>query len=188
SLDNCNLSIDGGGRQVYTLQQGATTKIITVDRGASQTIVQEGASTTTLTGIPLGCFYVNGSINAMRGPARVSGVAQPALAAGTQMLITAANDIVLQNDVICDNYIAGNNVLGLFSAGGNVRVGSSAPNDMNLDAFVMATGSTGIFAVDNYNSGSARGVFHLRGGMVSSYYGGFGTFSGGGGLNTGYSR
>ena len=188
SLDNCNLSIDGGGRQVYTLQQGATTKTITVDRAANQTIVQEGASTTTLTGIPLGCFYVNGSINAMRGPARVSGVPQPAIAAGTLMLITATNDIVLQNDVTCDNYTAGNNVLGLFSSGGNVRVGSSAPNDMNLDAFVMATGATGIFAVDNYNSGGARGVFHLRGGMVSSYYGGFGTFSSGGGLNTGYGR
>jgi hypothetical protein len=42
---------------------------------------------------------------------------------------------------------------------------------MNLDAYVMATGSSGEFCVDNYNAGAPRGTFHLRGGSVAKYYG-----------------
>jgi hypothetical protein len=60
---------------------------------------------------------------------------------------------------------------------------------MNLDAFVMATGSDGAFEVDNYNNGNERGVFNLRGGMVESWYGAFGTFnSSTGQQSTGYGR
>lgn len=178
SLDDCLLTIDGSGRQVYTLKQGATTRTITVDVGAGRTYVFDGTNTTTLTGTPRGVLYVAGSINKLRGPDRNFGAVVPAVALNTKMLITAENDIVLHKDVVCQNYDAGTNVLGLYSADGSVRVSTSAPDDMNLDAFVMAAGSTGIFGVDDHDRGDPRGTFNLRGGMVTEYYGAFGTFSG----------
>jgi hypothetical protein len=83
-------------------------------------------------------------------------------------------------------------VLGIYSDQGNVRVGTSAPNDMYLDAYVMAVGGMnpgdGAFTVDNYSSGSPRGTFHLRGGMITQYYGAFYTFASNGTLKTGYAR
>jgi hypothetical protein len=36
----------------------------------------------------------------------------------------------------------------------------------------------GIFTVDNYDSGSPRGIVNLLGGAITDYYGAFGTFSG----------
>jgi hypothetical protein len=36
----------------------------------------------------------------------------------------------------------------------------------------------GVFTVDNYNSGSARGNVNLLGGAITDFYGPFGTFSG----------
>ena len=95
---------------------------------------------------------------------------------------------MLQRAVTYEDYAGGNSVLGLFSNGGSVRVGTGAPNDMRLDAFVMAAGANASFTVDNYASWTPRGTFHLRGGMVSSRYGAFGTFSSSGVQRTGYGR
>ena len=133
-------------------------------------------------------MLVLSGITAMKGPSRVSGVPQPGIANGTELLVTATGDIVLQNDILTQDFNSGTSVLGIFSSGGDVRVGSSAPDEMYLDAFVMATGSNGVFTVDGYSGGSPRGLFHLRGGMVTSYYGAFGTFGTGGSPQSGYQR
>ena len=93
------------------------------------------------------------------------------------MLLATTGDVVVQRDLTYAGYPNSQNVLGIFSSTGSVRVGSSAPENMNLDAYVMATGSNGSFTVDNYSQGSSRGTFHLRGGMVETYYGAFGTFN-----------
>ena len=52
----------------------------------------------------------------------------------------------------------------------------------------MATGGSGQFGVDNWNSGGARGSVNLRGGVVSQYYGAFYTFDSSGNVRTGYGR
>ena len=175
-LSQCQLSIDGQGRQVYTMVQGGTTKTITVDRAANVTRVLTGSGTTVYTGVPRGVMYVKGAIDDLRGPDRQSGLVVPGVAAHTQLLIASERDIVLQRDLTCADYSTGDNVLGLFSTGGSVRVGLTAPNDMHLDAFVMAAGSDGSFKVDQHDQGSPRGDFWLRGGMVTEFYGAFGTF------------
>jgi hypothetical protein len=95
---------------------------------------------------------------------------------------------VLQRDLTCQDYDTSDNIVGIFSSGGNVRIGTSAPNDMNLDAFVMAAGNNAAFTVDNYDTGSARGTFHLRGGAVQYDYGAFYTFDTNGVLQTGFAR
>ena len=189
-LSQCLMKVDASGKQVYVLRQGSSTDTIRVNLSTGTTTFYNAGrgTTTTYSGQPKGLLFANGSIGDLRGPDRVGGVPPPALANDTQLLIIAAGDIVIQRDVTCQNYATGNNVLGLFSSGGSVRIGTSAPNDMDLDAFVMATGPSGAFEVDNYDSGSPRGTFRLRGGSASTYYGAFNTHDASGVLQTGYAR
>ncbi len=189
NIDRMTTSIDAYGRQVYALKQGLTTTTITVDKAANSTRVTVGASITDYSGVPLGVAYVKGMVVDLRGPDRVSGSPPPAIAQDTQLLLAATGDVVIQRDLTYEGYPNSQNVFGIYSSGGSVRVGNSAPDDMNLDAFVMATGAAGSFTVDNYGSGSSRGLFNLRGGMVENYYGAFGTFnSSTGKQSTGYGR
>ena len=79
-----------------------------------------------------------------------------------------------------------NNLLGILSWGGDVRIGTTAPDDVNVHAVVMAP--HGVFTVDDYSTGSSRGTATLLGGVISDWYGAFGTFSGTSGMRTGYGR
>lgn len=179
NLDDCLLSIDGSGNQVYTLKQGSTTLTFTVNRTTNRTIVSDGVtSPKTLIGTPRGMLFVTGSIANLRGPDRASGAIVPGVARDTKLLITAQSDISVSRDLVCKDYADGTNVLGLYASNGSVRISTSAPDDMHLDAFVMATGSSGAFKVDNHDDGDPRGVFNLRGGMITEFYGAFGQFSG----------
>ena len=189
NVDRMTNSVDAYGRQVYALKQGPTTTTITVDKSANSTRVAVGASWTDYTGVPLGIAYVKGMVVDLRGPDRVGGSPPPAIAQDTQLLLAATGDVVIQRDLTYAGYPSSQNVFGIYSSGGSVRVGNSAPDNMNLDAFVMATGPNGSFTVDNYGSGSSRGSFNLRGGIVESFYGAFGTFnSSTGQQSTGYGR
>ncbi len=190
TLNSYRASVDNNGRQVYALTQGATTKTITIDRAANQTLVSQGAGTTTYTGCPRGVTFVNGTVSSLRGPDRVNGSPPPAIAEDNQLLLAATGDIVVNGDVTVENYNSSSStgVLGLLSATGDVRVGGSAPQNCNLDAFVMAFGNGKSLKVDNYDSGSPRGTFHLRGGMITERYGAFYTFNNDGSLRTGFAR
>lgn len=189
NLDQLTATADtSNGRQILRFAQGATVKIITVDPAAGTTSVTVGASTTVYTGLPRGVLYVAGQIADLRGPDRVGGAVLPALLDGQRWLLVSTGDIVIQRDVVAQRFDAGDAVLGLFSSGGSVRIGSAAPNDLRLDAFVMAVGESGDFEVDNYSSGSARGTLHLRGGCVSRYFGAFTTYDASGAVHTGYAR
>jgi Tfp pilus assembly protein PilX len=196
TLDSCVMFVSGGN-QVYRLRQGTTQVMITIDRSVSPNVTtwtrKVGAAAATsgsYTGIPTtdNVIYVTGGISNLVGPDRVSGTAPGALAANNQLMVCAVSDIVVQRDVTYANYDANNTVLGLYSQSGSVRIGSNMPNDGRLDAYVMATGSTASFMVDNCESGSPRGTFHLRGGMVTTYYGGFGTMNSNGTHKSGYLR
>ncbi len=85
------------------------------------------------------------------------------------------------------------NVLGLYSAGNEIRITTAAPNDLEIHAVMMA-GNTGdaynsSVNVQNYNTGSPRGTIFLIGGIIEEYYGAFGTFNAATGATlTGYGR
>lgn len=188
TLTSCVASVDAFGRQVYVLKQGAATRTITLDKSLNLTMVNDGATTANYIGMPRGIMYTVGSISDIGGPARVGSTIPPAIANGTELLVTATGDIVLQRDMTYKDYFDGNSVLGLFSSAGSIRVGSSAPNDVELNGFVMAAASNGCMTVDNYSSGSPRGTFHLNGGIVATYYGAFGTFDSNNKITHGYAR
>lgn len=190
------MSVDGSGNAVYTIAQGSTTKIITVDYGDEAVVGDEqttvetvGGPTTTYSGLPDGMdddgiiIYVDGGIDSLGGTVQKDSL----------VTISSENDVVIQDNIVYEEYNAGSgtpgeagyvppsasgetNLLGLLSWGGDVRIGTSAPSDINIHGTIMAR--NGIFTVDDYNVGSPRGAATLLGGTITQFYGAFGIFDG----------
>ena len=194
-----NMSVDGNNNPVYTIPQGGTTRTITVDQVNNTTTVV-GTQTDTYNGVPDGIddvgtlIYTTGSITGLGGTVQED----------TQMTVASAGDMIITNNVVYQDYTAGSgtpgavgyvppsadgttNLLGLVSWAGNVRISTSAPNDISIHSTILAR--QGVFQVDNYSSGSPRGTATLLGGIVSDDYGAFGTFNGSTGQQvSGYGR
>lgn len=195
SSDNASIAMSVvGGNPVYNIVQRYDsvdhTTVITVDNeNNTTTVVRDGVST-MYDGKPDGTnhegtiIYSNDDIKSFSGTVEQD----------TQITVSAERDIVITDSVMYEGYNGGsdlnahgyNNLLGILSWGGNVRIGTGAPNDVNIHGVVMAP--HGVFTVDNYDSGSSRGTATLLGGVISDYYGAFGTFSGSSGMRTGYGR
>ncbi|HEX9245425.1 MAG TPA: hypothetical protein VGA35_04625, partial [bacterium] len=73
------------------------------------------------------------------------------------------------------------NVLGLYAAGGDIQVMPQAPNNLIIDAILMAGSSGSAYNssvnVQNWNTGGPRGNINLLGGLIEKYYGNFGTYN-----------
>jgi len=175
-----NMGIDANGNAKYTVTQGGVTKYITVDRSAHQTKVEtEGGGTTTYNGLPDGVdnlgtiIYVDGKVNSLKGTVQKD----------TEVTVSSQSDIMITDNVKYQEYNAGppanaddkTNLLGIVSWGGDVRIASSAPNDINIHGTIMAR--NGILTVDDYDSGLPRGTANLLGGVISDFYGAFGQFN-----------
>jgi hypothetical protein len=169
------------------IDENGTSKRIVLDKSTSTTKVCSAGDSTVYNGLPRGIIYSTGSINSLGGRQRIAGAPPPAIDDDTQLTITAVDDIKIDRDITYEQYVGAECVLGVYSSGGDVRIGTSAPDDLMLDAFVFAAGYKGAFAVDSYDHGGYRGQVHLRGGAVQRYYGAFGTFSTSG-SQTGYGR
>jgi len=183
-----------GGNAVYTITQGSTTKIITVDYGEEvigdehTTVQTVGGSTNIFNGLPDGIddvgtiIYVDGAVNSLGGTVQKQ----------SQVTISSEKDIVVTDNIFYEEFTPGQgtpgqpgyvppnaegttNLLGILSWGGYVRIGSSAPNNVNIHGTVMAR--NGIFTVDNYTSPPPRGAATLLGGVITQFYGAFGTFN-----------
>ncbi len=216
TVNNLMMSVSGS-TAVYTLVQGATTTTVTVDRTNNQTIVSSngwlnppsgggcpgapaGPLTRTFTGVPKGwqgpgnpnatMIFVNGNVNAVSGT----------LQQNEQTTIAASGSITISGNIQyqtppnpSDPTSNPTNVLGLYASGGDIIIGTSAPNNAIIQAVLMAGNTTSGYNssvnVQNYNSGSPRGNVNLLGGLVEKYYGPFGTFNASTGTQlTGYGR
>jgi hypothetical protein len=188
-----NMSVDNNNNAVYSITQGAESKVITVDRVVQQTTVQDvgSATTTTYAGLPNGMENVGTLIYFEGGVTSLQGTVQ----SDTQMTIASSQDIVMTNHVRYTNYTpaagtpgtvgytppnAGGttNLLGLVSWDGNIRISTSAPDNMDIHGTLLAR--NGIFQVDSYNDTAVgpRGTATLLGGVISNNYGAFGLFNG----------
>ncbi len=189
-----------GDNAVYTITQGATTKTVTVNETTNQTTITDSSGSTTYSGKPDGAsnvgtlLYVSGKISNLSGTVHQN----------TQMVIATHNDTIIQNNIRYQQYTPASgtlgqlsytppsaegyeNLLGIISWGGNIRIGGSAPNDVDIHATMMA--SNGIVTVDNYGDGSPRGTATVLGGVISNNYGAFGQFnSNTGAALSGYGR
>jgi Tfp pilus assembly protein PilX len=218
SADNDNPTIVltvVSGKQVYTITRSTNTKKITVDHAANKTTVVNlagsgGIAPGNYTGVPNGSdhivnstlIYTNDNIGyydtVSGGGSAIAGLSGT-VQQDTELTISSEKDLLISGNVTYekDPTVSGNenygNMLGLISWNGNVRIGLTAPYNMTLDAIIMAPNPSevtdkGVFCVDNYNSGSTRGNANLFGGVITDYYGTFGTFDGSGALNHGYAR
>lgn len=164
---------------VYTITQSGATTTVTVDYAANQTTVQDASGNATYAGLPDGLsdegliIYVDDDIESISGTVNKD----------TKVTVAAERDIIVTNHILYEQYTPSplsaegfDNVMGIISWGGNVRVGTSAPNNLSIHSVVMAP--TGVLTVDNYNAGAPRGIVTLLGGMITQFYGPFGTFSG----------
>jgi hypothetical protein len=173
---------------VYTLRQGTgATTTVTLDYAANTTTVSSGSTSNQYAGIPDGqsnegiLIYANDDIGGFSGTVQ----------SDTRVTVSAEKDIVISNHIQYENFTPDDpatpainelsasgqaNLLGILSWGGDVRIGSAAPNNLQIHGVVMA--EHGEFTVDRYNQGSPRGTATLLGGAITDFYGPFGTFSG----------
>jgi Domain of unknown function (DUF4900) len=158
-----------------------------------------------------GVIFADGKIERLTGPARSPAGstkgedAGPAIAAFSELTVASDTDIRITGDLkyeqpphsgiakrnpdgtvtpptdINDGAI---NVLGVYSAGGNILIGNQHNSDATLNApdnaMVHASlmSSTGKIQVEKFDQGSCRGNFQLIGGMIQTRRGPFYTFSG----------
>ncbi|HOX54207.1 MAG TPA: DUF4900 domain-containing protein [Candidatus Omnitrophota bacterium] len=187
---NCTIDMTSAGNSaVYNITQGSTTKIITVNYATTQTTVQTvSGPTNTYAGLPDGIedmgtiIYVNGEVSSIGGTVQKN----------SKVTVSSENDIIIQDNILYEEYNAGSgtsgqtgyvppnadgktNLLGMLSWGGDVRIGTSAPDDLSIHGTVMAR--NGVFMVDNYNVGDPRGAATLLGGVITQFYGAFGQFN-----------
>lgn len=165
-----------------------------------------------------GVIYNAGEIERFRGPERRTGpglandgsAAPPAVAAFSELTVVAENDVRLTRDITyeqppCHGVPVRNsdnrtvtradcsdteteNVLGVYTPGGDVIVGNdnsqdslNAPYDMYMHGVLMsASNQIRVEGYEERNSYSKdRGRFHLLGGMIQENRGVFGTFQAG---------
>ena len=177
--------------QIYTITQGSTTTTITTNIAANTTTVSSGSTNLVLSGVPQNAsdgtaspgtmLYVDGKITGLTGP----GQGQAGIQDGAQITVAAAGDINITGDLIyahrpvtlntSDSLIAGNDfnqVLGIFTAGGNIVLDSPySNNNLETDASMAAINA-------NCSSSSSCGfattsnginVWTIVGGRIESY-------------------
>jgi hypothetical protein len=98
-----------------------------------------------------------------------------------RLSIVAEDDILIHDHLrIMDQKADSNDALGLISRD-DVWISGSAPNNLDIDAAILATGqdryNDGSFGVLEYNRGYPRGTFNVRGGIVQEVRGAVGTFN-----------
>ena len=188
NTDDILMYVDGSDRQCYqiTHSTGVTSNII-VDEINNQTTVDS----VTYSGVPNGALYVAGAVNSFGGPSRAGGITPPAIQSQTAVTVISEGDVKITRDVVYEDDPTtvpdAMNVLGIFTPGGDVRVGTSAPDDITIHSTLMTSDDYGVVQVDDYQYGTPRGTATILGGVISSYYGAFGTFDANGHVS-GYSR
>ncbi len=202
------LSVNGFGNQVVTVTQGSNTTAITFDKvtGAVTSTGPLGSgSVSSAACLGTGVVYCTGNITSLKGTVADNWVMSGDIRARSAM--TIANDVnagkymkvtdnlvyntrpdKTQDRTATANLLAG--TLGLVSK--DLRISSSAPRNLEIDAVCLAGGqntSGGSFYVENYDSKTPTGTLKVLGGIIQKDRGPVGTFnSSTGQMVTGYAK
>lgn len=201
---NVRLQVDGSGNQQFVVTQGSTVTTITVDLANNRIGKKVGSgSTTWQAGSGTGVLYSTGHIGGVQGT-----IADNKVSGGTvthRSAYTIATDVNNGKNITLTGSVTqltdfdpdqpmgqGNNLKSgtLGFIGRNVKVASGAPQNMEIDAVIMAGGSNtsdGSFYVEDYNTKKPTGNLKVLGGIIQKDRGPVGTLSGGL-LATGYQK
>jgi hypothetical protein len=215
------MSVNGQDQAIYSITQTANNgstirKDIKVDEIAKTTMLTDYSvspiKTYSYIGTPVGVsksgtlVYVAGAVKAFSGTVQKD----------TEITVASRGDFTITDDVRYAVYTPGvgtpgttgyvpptadnpnpagaapDNLLGIVSWGGAVHVASTAPNDIDIHATVMAlsqNNNAGYFQADAWDSGHVKGTATLLGGLITYDYGAFGQFNGQTGqASSGYAR
>jgi len=159
-----SLGTDGSGNptQIYAITQGATTTTVTLNINANTTKVVSGGTTLNLAGVPTNLsgptpqeaamVYVNGTITSLSGPGQGVASLQDyyATTISANGSIDVTGDLIYKHEPVTlntsDTLVAGNDfnqVLGLFTANGDIVESSSYSNsNLEIDASIAAINSS----------------------------------------------
>lgn len=165
---------DSEGRAVYTITQGSSTYVFTIDNRNNKTYVKIGNRTIEINRVPNGVIYVDGSISSIKGLVQKD----------QRLTVVAKGEIRITHHLTYEEDPRNNpnavNVIGLLSESSNIVIDPINPDgsnlaDPNIHAILMAP--KGVVQVYNYNTRAPAGDVHLLGGIISKNYGAFGTFT-----------
>ncbi|MCB1215759.1 DUF4900 domain-containing protein [bacterium] len=147
------------------------------DPGTNQTeIWKNGTLVKTIGGLMNGMIHVNGKIENLTGDLSPT---SPDIAAGSEITVSASEDIYIGGHITyavdpADNPDA-DNILGIFSAGGNIMLREDGPDNLEINASMMAVsndhglGAEGIISGNNYvYNYPNKGKLKLTGGLIEN--------------------
>jgi len=202
------LSLDASGNQILTITQGSNTTTITMNKSLQMTTVSgpvAPGSPTSAASLGTGVVYCTGNITSLKGEVADNVVQNGAIT--VRSALTIATDVANGKYIkVTDNIIyhtrpdktldpndpinlaAG--TLGLVAE--DVRIASSAPKNLEIDAVCLAGGQNtadGSFYLENYDSKTPTGTLKVIGGIIQKARGPVGTFDPNSGKTlTGYTK
>ncbi len=173
-VGSSTITFNGGTLTVTNTRKSWTNHVLTNSAAGDHIIYVQNA--TSGSSDVAGTVYLNG------------GTLQGRTTIASEDDITIGGNIFYKTDP--QTTPSSTDALGLISMS-DVWVGSSAPNNVEIEAAIMATGAKagvdGSFGVTGYNSGPSRGILNVYGGIVQEIRGAVGTGSGGA-STTGYTK
>lgn len=205
------LQLDSSGNQQICITQVVSKKTkvttITLNKSTNSASVTGpvGSGSVTSGSMPNGMIYCSGNITSLSGTVADNRVESGKITIPSSLTIAAdtnaGKNITITDNIVYNtepdktldaddpvNLAAG--TLGLVA--NNIKVSSSAPSNLTIDAVCMAGGANtygGSFYVENYDSKWPTGKLTVNGGIIQKARGAVGTFnSSTGQTSTGYAK
>jgi len=173
-INQVRFSVDASNNQVITINQSESITIIALNQNNNTTTyTAPNGTVTTYNGLPNGVIFGTGHIADLSGiiNSRITLVTDNK---NTNNFVNITNDLVYAQDPRTHpEYTA---CLGIVAP--DITIDDNAPSEININAAIMAsdtTGSHGSFSVKNYSSIPVKGHINLLGGVIQHWRGAVGT-------------
>jgi hypothetical protein len=171
-----------GNSQLITIgykdsANNAHTVVIADNRGGNYCeVTKDGVSDGEWANSMNGVVHVEGQVKSLAGDTSAT---NPDIQSQQQLTISATNNIIITNHITYQTdpttHPDADNILGIFSSNGNIYLGRNAPNDLKLNATVMAAsanhgiGAEGLATQTGYDSSYPnKGMWNLLGGLIEN--------------------
>ncbi len=163
--------------QRTTIKVGADTYVIDDNRSSKTSSVKKNSNTpVTFNKQFNGLIHVEGNVLSLKGDGSPTGAD---IESGHKITLSATGDVKIYDHITYETDPIANpsakNILGIFSSGGNIWLGKTAPTDLKLHATIMATGTgKGVGAESLAINGgydfnyANKGKWKLLGGLIEN--------------------